>query len=239
MENLYSSQIEKIKNQNEEEKRKIEEKLNKTTDIEKIKNEKELIIKNLKDKISSFDSQIKSKEDIINKLKLENETSKKNNLSLKKKCKSDIDNLESKNREEINRINFQHNLEINEIQVKLDSQISKLKIENLQLKENYEKLLKSKNLLNDNLSQSKKDLYDNNILTEENFENNNLNIHHKSIYIKYNNNNELNKQKNNRNNSNNISTPVTNVQRRKLLPVKNTSIRLNKIIINANLKNKN
>ena len=131
---------------------------------------------------------------------------------------------------------MKYNLEINEIQVKLDSQISKLKIENLQLKENYEKLLKSKNLLNDNLSQSKKDLYDNNILTEENFENNNLNIHHKSIYIKYNNNNELNKQKNNRNNSNNISTPVTNVQRRKLLPVKNTSIRLNKIVINAELK---
>ena len=86
----------------------------------------------------------------------------------------------------------------------------------------------------------KKNVIDNNTLTDENLENNLLNIHHKSIFIKYNNsNNELNKQKKNNNNnnaSNNISTPLNNIQKKKLLPVKNTSIRLNKIVINAELK---
>ena len=188
---------------NKKKKKKLEEQLSKNLDIGKIKNEKDQIIKNLKEKILNFDSQLKSKEDIINKLKSENDAAKKiytkeldelrsinksmNNkqneiINLKKKIKSEKDSMESKYREEIDRINFQHTLEINEIQIKLDSQISKLKIENLQLKENYEKLLKSKN----NIIINENNITEINGPIKINYENLNDNLTHQRNNFKYN-----------------------------------------------------
>jgi chromosome segregation ATPase len=276
MENLYNSNIEKLKNENEEEKKKLEEQLSKNLDIGKIKNEKDQIIKNLKEKISNFDSQLKSKDDIINKLKSENDAAKKmytkeldelrsinksmsnkqNEITnLKKKIKSEKDSMESKYREEIDRINFQHTLEINEIQIKLDSQISKLKIENLQLKENYEKLLKSKNNiiinenniteingpikinyenLNDNLTHQRNNFNSTQNIPSLNF----LSNEPKSNFINYQSSNSNDKSRN----PTNISSPINGIglvkkNSKKLVPVKNiNSIRLSKITINANLK---
>ena len=73
---------------------------------------------------------------------------KKEISDLKKNYETNKENIESKYREEINRIQFQHTLELNELQIKLDSQISTLKIENIKLKENYNKLLESINSSN-------------------------------------------------------------------------------------------
>ena len=63
-------------------------------------------------------------------------------------------------------MSFQHTLELNELQIKLDSQISQLKIDNIKLKENYQKLLElttnsssneKKNLLSDLSLEEKKE----------------------------------------------------------------------------------
>ena len=125
---------------------------------------------------------MKKKEETINKLKKEIETTKKNiekeyekkNLEMKKNYELNKERIESKYREEINRISFQHTLELNELQIKLDSQISQLKIDNIKLKENYQKLLElttnsssneKKNLLSDLSLEEKKE----NINVLENF----------------------------------------------------------------------
>ena len=283
MENLHNSNIEKLKKENEEDKKKLEIKLKKNIDLEKIRIEKDSIIKNLKEKISNYDSQLKSKEDMINKLKSENDAAKRNYTkelddlkslnrsmsnrqneitNLKKKLKSEKDILESRYREEIDRINFQHTLEINEVQVKLDSQISKLKIENLQLKENYEKLLsKTTNLINtDNLNEKnltpEKDILSNDKSNEKKTHHNRISYFNntqmkmqslnllngdndlKSNFVNYQNNmNDTNKRS-----TTNISSPINGPRlikknSKKLVPVKNiNSIRLSKITINANIK---
>ena len=282
MENLHNSNIEKLKKENEEDKKKLEIKLNKNIDLEKIRIEKDSIIKNLKEKISNYDSQLKSKEDMINKLKSENDAAKRNYTkelddlkslnrsmsnkqneitNLKKKLKSEKDILESRYREEIDRINFQHTLEINEVQVKLDSQISRLKIENLQLKENYEKLLsKTTNLISANLTEknltpekdilaydksNEKNIHHNRITnfsnTQHNMQSLNLysgDIDFNSNFMNYQNNmNDTNKKS-----TTNISSPINGPRlikknSKKLVPVKNiNSIRLSKITINANIK---
>ena len=117
---------------------------------------------------------MKKKEETINKLKKEIETTKKTiekeyekkNLEIKKNYELNKERIESKYREEINRISFQHTLELNELQIKLDSQISQLKIDNIKLKENYQKLLElttnsssneKKNLLSDLSLEEKKE----------------------------------------------------------------------------------
>ena len=284
MENLHNSNIEKLKKENEEDKKKLELKLNKNLDLEKIRIEKDSIIKNLKEKISNYDSQLKSKEDMIIKLKSENDAAKRNYTkelddlkslnrsmsnrqneitNLKKKLKSEKDILESRYREEIDRINFQHTLEINEVQVKLDSQISRLKIENLQLKENYENLLsKTTNLINNNNNLTEKNLSPEKDITSydksneknnhhkrlTNFNNTQFNMQSVNIYsgdidlksnfMNYQNNmNDTNKRS-----TTNISSPINGPRlikknSKKLVPVKNiNSIRLSKITINANIK---
>ena len=284
MENLHNSNIEKLKKENEEDKKKLELKLNKNLDLEKIRIEKDSIIKNLKEKISNYDSQLKSKEDMIIKLKSENDAAKRNYTkelddlkslnrsmsnrqneitNLKKKLKSEKDILESRYREEIDRINFQHTLEINEVQVKLDSQISRLKIENLQLKENYENLLsKTTNSINNNNNLAEKNLSPEKDITSydksneknnhhkrlTNFNNTQFNMQSVNIYsgdidlksnfMNYQNNmNDTNKRS-----TTNISSPINGPRlikknSKKLVPVKNiNSIRLSKITINANIK---
>jgi hypothetical protein len=64
-------------------------------------------------------------------------------------------------------------LEINEIQIQLDSQISQLKIENIQLKQNYDKAMKKLKIYHSN----------------DNFEFENMNVKpketSKSVFIKY------------------------------------------------------
>ena len=57
-----------------------------------------------------------------------------------KKENEDKSSLESKHREEIDRLNFNHTLSINELQLKYDGEISNLKIENMQLKGNNNKI---------------------------------------------------------------------------------------------------
>jgi hypothetical protein len=116
---------------------------------------------------------------------------------------------------------------MNEIQIKLDSQISQLKIENLQLKDNYDKLIsKSKILINSN------NKLDNEIINKKIGENS------KSEFINYQNNiSEPNKLILFTNNSN--TNPLTKRNSKKLTPMKPTSlssVKLSKITINAKKK---
>ena len=254
IENKTNSEIEKIKKAYELEKNKNKEEYNNLNLItEQIKNEKEEIIK-------LYEEKIKSNEEIINKLKTENEDSKKihnkeleelNNkiktitqkqnevTNLKNKLENDKEVLESQHREEIDRNNFSHTLAINEMQIKLDSQISQLKIENFQLKENYDKLLtQSKVLFNSNdVSKCDDDINSHKFNeTNKNFKNNET---IKSNIIKY---------QNNINDNKFSSTGLTLIKRnsKKLAPMKslnnnnnnntNNNLKLSKIIINAKKK---
>ena len=218
------------------------------SNLEKIKNDDNLIIKSLEEKIINQNDKIKSNEQIIKQLEFEKEevtknfskeiedlknenkklTDKQNEIiNLKKKLENDKELLESKYREEMDRNNFKHTLEMNEIQIKLDSQISQLKIENLQLKDNYEKLIsKSKILINSNNKLDKE------IINKKIGENS------KSEFINYQNNiSEPNKLILFTNNSN--TNPLTKRNSKKLTPMKPTSlssVKLSKITINAKKK---
>ena len=75
----------------------------------------------------------------MNKKKNEIEDLKKL-LAQNKKENEDKSSLESKHREEIDRLNFNHTLSINEMQLKYDGEISNLKIENMKLKGNNNKI---------------------------------------------------------------------------------------------------
>ena len=189
IENNYTSQIEKMQNENKDNEKKLKEQYekiiqetkeelnkekqskekereiqnNNKKEIEKIKNDITRKEKTYQEKITSMQNELKEKEALIQKQKDEMESSniniqKKLDLSqkrekelqaLKKSLKEEKATLESKHREELDRVSFQHTLAINEIQLKLDSQISKLKIENIQLKEQLENSNKSNAKIND------------------------------------------------------------------------------------------
>ena len=147
-------------------------------------------------------------------------------LNLKKKLENDKELIESQFREEIDRNNFKHTLEINEIQNKLNSQISQLKIENIKLNQNYDKVVKKLKIYHSN------DNFENEIMNVKSVENS------KSGFIKYQNSmSEPNKLINSTNYS--TTNPITKRNSKKLAPMKPTSLssmKLNKITINAKKK---
>ena len=162
----FKKQIEQNKKENEDLKKQIEQNKKENTDLKKQIDQNKKENDNLKKQI---DTSNKEKED----LKKQIDTSIKENENLKKQLeenKKENENkssLESKYREELDRVNFNHTLSINELQLKYDGEISNLKIENMKLKGNnnkvteYEEAIKTlkKQILKKDEERNKKEEY--------------------------------------------------------------------------------
>ena len=165
---LYDKTIDSMKNEYETQKKTYQSEIAKKNEkeIEDIKNKKQIQITSLENQIKQMQNELNTKNakikeqneqiekmnqiDIKNLLDKNTMKNEKEMNTLKKTLREEKETLESKHREELDRIAFQHTLALNEIQIKLDSQISSLKIENIQLKEKLEKQSTTPNSLNEN-----------------------------------------------------------------------------------------
>ena len=134
--------------------------LKKQIDISKRENS------NLKKENEDLKKQIETSKKENNNIKKENEEMKIK-LELTKKENNDKESLENKHKEELDRINFNHSLSLNELQLKYDGEISNLKIENMKLKGNnnkvteYEEVIKTlkKQIIKKDEERNKKEEY--------------------------------------------------------------------------------